>query len=154
MRRSQRSPSNAKVPLTLGALVLAALAFVFGPGLVTSDVATPGSASAPRADAVELVTHPEIGFRSRVELDDHFQKHGAEFGGIGKGEYLRRAQELRDRPLGPGVRETRRDDGVITRFDERSGAFIAFNGNLVIRTFFRPDDGVRYFERQALKEHE
>lgn len=160
-RQSTRShaPTRAKVPLSIGALVLAVLAFVFGPDLVGSEVATPDGASAPRASQVELVTHPEIGFRSRVELDDHFQKHGAEFRAVDgapihKGEYLRRAQELRDRPLGGGVLEKKRQDGVITRFDETSGAFVAFNERLVIRTFFRPDDGVRYFERQALKEHE
>jgi pyocin large subunit-like protein len=149
-RRSARPTPRSKLPLTLGGLVLAVLAVVFGRELVTPS----DSAALPQATDASLITHAEIGFRSRVELDEHFQKHGREFGDIHKGEYLRRAQELRDRPLGGGVLEKQREDGVISRFDETSGAFVAFNENLVIRTFFKPDDGVRYFERQALKEHE
>jgi pyocin large subunit-like protein len=46
-----------------------------------------------------------------------------------------------------------RGDGVITRFDKKSGTFLAFNENRTIRTFFKPDDGVRYFERQLDREH-
>ena len=36
------------------------------------------------------------GFRSRRQLDEHYAKHGAEFGRISEHEYLRLAQELRD----------------------------------------------------------
>lgn len=154
-RRSARPAPRSKLPLTLGGLVLAVLALVFGRDLVAPSDTT---IAPPAADA-SLITHAEIGFRSRVELDEHFEKHGREFGAVDgesmhKGEYLRRAQELRDRPLGGGVLEKKREDGVITRFDTASGAFVAFNERLVIRTFFKPDDGVRYFERQALREHE
>jgi pyocin large subunit-like protein len=38
---------------------------------------------------------------------------------------------------------------VITRFDRASGGFVAFDGDGVIRTFFAPNDGERYFRRQA-----
>ncbi|MBI5364047.1 MAG: hypothetical protein HZA53_12760 [Planctomycetes bacterium] len=87
-------------------------------------------------------------------LNEHFEKHGREFGAITKDEYLRRAQELRDATVGGDVREVVRDDGVASRFDKRTGAFIAFDRDLTIRTFFKPNDGVRYFERQAEREHE
>ena len=42
-----------------------------------------------------------------------------------------------------------RDDGRITRFDRTSGAFLAFDRDGIIRTFFRPNDGEAYFRRQA-----
>ena len=42
-------------------------------------------------------------------------------------EYLALAQALRDRPLGPRVVEAARPDGVVTRFDRDSGAFLAFD---------------------------
>ncbi len=113
-------------------------------------------AAKPRAGAQaadSLVTHPEIGFRSRSAFDEHFRKHGAEFGTITQPEYLRLAQTLRDRPVGGDVLEIVRDDGVAARFDKQSGAFLAFNEDLSLRTFFKPNDGVRYFERQADKDH-
>lgn len=100
-----------------------------------------------------LVEHAEIGFRSRSAFDEHFTKHGSEFGSVTREEYLRLAQELRDRPVGDDVLEIVRDDGVTSRFDKQSGAFLAFNRDLTLRTFFKPNDGVRYFERQAEKDH-
>ncbi len=45
--------------------------------------------------------------------------------------------------------QTVRADGVTTRFDRQTGAFIAYNPNGVIRTFFKPNDGERYYRRQA-----
>lgn len=90
-----------------------------------------------------------VGFRSRARLDEHFAKHGAEFGSITRGEYLRQAQSLRDAPVSATVLEVRRPDGVVSRFDRQSGAFIAFDADGIIRTFFRPNDGEAYFRRQA-----
>ncbi|MBL8979814.1 MAG: hypothetical protein JNM53_15465 [Gemmatimonadetes bacterium] len=93
--------------------------------------------------------HPEIGFRSRTALTEHFAKHGAEFGQITEGEYLRRAQALRDRPAGGEILEARRSDRVVTRFDRGTGDFLAFDPDYTIRTYFRPNDGEAYFRRQA-----
>jgi pyocin large subunit-like protein len=107
-------------------------------------VATPGQGT----PAEPAVTHPEIGFRDPSHLAEHYQKHGAEFGGISESEYLVRAQTLRDRPTGGTIREAVRRDGVITRFDRGSGEFLAFDPDLTIRTFFRPNDGEAYFDRQ------
>lgn len=90
-----------------------------------------------------------VGFRSPRRLDEHYAKHGSEFGQISRAEYLRRAQQLRDAPLGDEILELRRGDGTTSRFDRASGAFIAFDADGTIRTFFRPNDGEAYFRRQA-----
>ena len=42
------------------------------------------------------------GFRSRRLFEEHYAKHGREFGSISPHEYLERAQALRTRP--PAVR--------------------------------------------------
>ena len=89
------------------------------------------------------------GFTNRQHLVEHFEKHGAEFPGLDMAGYLRAAQVLRDAPAGATVLELRRRDGVVTRFDTESGAFLAFNRDRTIRTFFRPNDGEAYFRRQA-----
>jgi pyocin large subunit-like protein len=110
-------------------------------------------------DAVESgaapshVKRPDLGFASRQKLVDHYQKHGREFGTITMEQYLRRARELRDRPAGGAILENERSDGTVTRFDRESGAFIAFNQNGVIRTYFRPADGEAYYRRQLGKRH-
>jgi hypothetical protein len=89
------------------------------------------------------------GFRSHAQLEEHYAKHGAEFGHISLSEYLRLAQELRDAPVGGPILEARRPDGQFSRFDRRRGYFGAYNPGGTIRTFFIPNDGERYFRRQA-----
>ena len=93
--------------------------------------------------------HSNIGFETRRKFLDHYEKHGAEFGSISREEYLRQAQVLRDSPAGGDILEVTRADGVITRFDRKTGAFLAFNRDLTIRTYFKPNDGERYFRRQS-----
>jgi pyocin large subunit-like protein len=94
------------------------------------------------------------GFRSRAQFDEHYAKHGAEFGNISKGEYLRLAQELRDAPVGGPIQEIRRSNSEFSRFDKRRGYFGAYNRDLTIRTFFIPNDGERYFRRQAQRSYD
>lgn len=92
----------------------------------------------------------KVGFTSQRSWQDHFTKHGAEFGDITADEYLARAQALRDAPLSKDVLEiVRESDGVISRFDKKTGGFVAFHEDKTIRTYFRPNDGEAYFRRQA-----
>jgi len=89
------------------------------------------------------------GFRSRAQFNEHYQKHGAEFGRISQAEYLRLAQELRDAPARGPILQAVQRTGVITKFDTVHGYFVAYNPDGTIRTFFIPVDGERYFRRQA-----
>ncbi len=106
-------------------------------------------ARTPATAALSTGFGPSVGFRSKQRLDEHFEKHGAEFGSISKAEYLRQAQALRDAAVGGDVLELRRGDGTVSRFDRSTGSFLAFDDDGIIRTFFRPNDGERYFRRQA-----
>ena len=90
-----------------------------------------------------------VGFVNEQRLEEHYRKHGAEFGNITRLDYLHQAQLLRDTSVGGPVLETVRRDGVTTRFDRQTGAFVAFNHDGTIRTFFKPNDGERYYRRQA-----
>ena len=93
-----------------------------------------------------------VGFRSATRLEEHFRKHGREF----DAPLCRRIPASGAGAAGPArgrrrCSSTYAADGVVTRFDRASGAFIAFGADGVIRTFFRPNDGERYFERQATR---
>jgi pyocin large subunit-like protein len=94
------------------------------------------------------------GFRSRAQFDEHYQKHGAEFGAISKADYLRLAQDLRDAPAGGPILEARRPDGEFSHFDRRHGYFGAYNRDGTIRTFFIPNNGERYFRRQMQRRYD
>jgi pyocin large subunit-like protein len=131
----------------LTAVLAAAAIFVYwtqlgdrGTRVAARDTTTAAPQSRDRAN---------IGFATERRLEEHYDKHGGEFGRITKQDYLRQAQLLRDAQVGGPVLQTVRADGVTTRFDRQTGAFIAFNPNGTIRTFFKPNDGERYYRRQA-----
>ena len=153
-------------PVLLALVLL--LAFTRGSGTNPSASAPPSTGArvaaenasrttAPReadGETGDLPRHPEIGFRDRARLNEHFRKHGREFHAKKASDYLRLAQMLRDRPRGPDVLQFVRNDAVTCRFDRSSGAFIAYNSDGTIRTFFRPNDGEAYFERQKSRAHD
>lgn len=133
---------------------LAALAIFLYWSHVADRGAGEASRNAPVAEARDPSSNgggwgTSVGFADARRLEEHYEKHGAEFGRITKQDYLRQAQLLRDARVGGPILETVRGDGVATRFDKQTGAFIAFNPNGVIRTFFKPNDGERYYRRQA-----
>lgn len=127
----------------MGALGAVAFSYWFDHGTTTAA----SMADTPAPTVAE--TQSSVGFTSERHLDEHYEKHGAEFGNITKQDYLRQAQLLRDAKGGGPVLETVRADKVTTRYDRETGAFIAFNPNGTIRTFFKPNDGERYYRRQA-----
>lgn len=109
---------------------------------------TAQSPPAARPKAPSFV-ETSIGFRDQESLREHYSKHGREFGNVTRDEYLLMAQTLRDTPPdGRQVLVAYRPDGVVSKFSTRSGGFIAYNRDKVIRTYFRPNDGIRYFNRQ------
>ena len=112
--------------------------------------------------AAVAITRPDVGFRSAERLDEHYRKHGREFGSISREEYLRLAQTLRDRParrrgpagraagrrdhpIRPGqrgvrrIRRRRRDPDVLR--PERRGAILPAAGTTMT------DDPIRRFLR-------
>jgi len=118
-----------------------------GERAVARESSPASEAAAPAASSKGWAAR--IGFVNAQRLDEHYEKHGAEFGRVSKQDYLHQAQLLRDASVGGPVLETVRADRVATRYDRQTGAFIAFNPDGTIRTFFKPNDGERYYRRQA-----
>jgi pyocin large subunit-like protein len=165
---ARRPPRRSLTIAILTAIVAAAVSTLMSRGLARTTAGSSTAAPSARMNSAPRTTSPESrdaeagsgaatanarngspGFASRQRLVEHFEKHGGEFPGLTIETYLAAAQQLRDRPVDATVLEVRRRDGVITRFDRSSGAFLAVNRDRTIRTYFRPNDGEAYFKRQA-----
>jgi hypothetical protein len=79
------------------------------------------------------------------QLEHHFAKHGGEMGFASEEDYLRAAQALV--MGGPGVEILERGGDTLF-FKEATGEFAVVSDRNVLRTYFKPDDGRRYWERQ------
>ena len=88
------------------------------------------------------------GFRTPHLLEDHFARFGGQFGPISLQQYLHLAQQLRDAAPNRNILISKRPDGGGSRFDVKHGWFVAYDGDGTLRTFFKPKEGVHYFDRQ------
>lgn len=129
---------------------------VTAPAAVAEPTGIPAPGGIPAAPASPFNAVPPleprptgISFRTPAKFEEHFDKHGREFGDITPVGYLRRAKALRDAPVGGDILELKRADGTFARFDRATGAFLAFDPDGTVLTFFRPNDGEAYFRRQA-----
>lgn len=87
----------------------------------------------------------------RWSLQDHFNRHGADFGAATPNEYAAKAwlflQQAKDEGLPAKLDES---DGTIRVWDGRTHSFAAYNRNFTTKTFFRPESA-DYFKRQPGK---
>jgi pyocin large subunit-like protein len=145
---------NRRTVVTAIVVAMALAASVFLPRLREhhEPPRVPPAIAAFVSPARETTATSAVGFRSRERLEEHYRKHGNEFGDVTEEQYLHLAQELRDRPAGNLVLEGRSPEGHILRYDKASGAFLACDPNGTIRTFFRPRQGERYFRSQIMRE--
>ena len=84
------------------------------------------------------------------ELSKHFGKHAAKwFPPISsEAEYLRRASNLLSSPSGGSILEKVRPNGDILRYNTATNEFAAMASSGTIRTFFRPKNGINYWNMQ------
>ena len=92
--------------------------------------------------------YTKYSFRSKKLFDQHFQKHGSEFGDITQEEYLRLANDLLNSDSDTVLHKTEKEDGDDVFFDTVTGYFLVLSTDGYIRTFFVPDKGIDYFNRQ------
>lgn len=84
-------------------------------------------------------------FRYQDLYDQHYEKHGDEFGNITKEEYLKIANDLFTSD--EALRKTE-SDGDLLFYDVASNTFGVLSEDGYIRTCFKPDDGIAYWNRQ------
>ncbi len=86
-------------------------------------------------------------FRNQGLYDSHYEKHGHEFGNITKEEYLQKANDLINSDS-PDILTKYEDDGDFMYFNKKTDEFLVLAPDGYIRTYFIPDDGIDYWNRQ------
>lgn len=86
-------------------------------------------------------------FRNQSLYDSHYEKHGHEFGNITKEEYLQKANDLINSDS-PDILTKYEDDGDFMYFNKKTDEFLVLAPDGYIRTYFIPDDGIDYWNRQ------
>lgn len=85
-------------------------------------------------------------FRNERYLQEHYDKHGAEFSYNSPEEYLEGANNV---ICAEGVlHKLEAEDGDDVYYLERTNEFVIISTDGYIRTYFKPDDGINYYNRQ------
>lgn len=97
------------------------------------------------ADDTIITTAKTYTFRTNEFFTSHYEKHDEEFGEITKEEYLLNANELINSKSALTKTE---EDGDLIYYDSENNEFLVLSTDGYIRTFFKPDAGMDYFNRQ------
>lgn len=94
----------------------------------------------------EIVYH----FRNEETLNQHFQKHGGEFGSEFGYETAQDYEAGANRVIesSEALHKLEAEDGDDVYYLEATNEFVVVSPQGVIRTYFRPNDGIKYYERQ------
>ena len=85
-------------------------------------------------------------FRNDNLWEEHFIKHGSEFGYSTKEEYLQGANEVVASAYSKHKKEA--EDGDDIYYDTENNEIVFVSEDGYIRTYFKPTDGINYYNRQ------
>lgn len=151
MQKETRKPKY-----TITAIVICILALLTGKPV--SELLIPEEQSATQETVVseqitaseeinsEEATVTDYTFRSKDQLEDHYQKHGIEMGFKSAEEYQQAANRVISNP--DTLHKLEAEDGDDVYFLERTNEFVIVSKAGYIRTYFYPSDGIDYFNRQ------
>jgi pyocin large subunit-like protein len=111
-------------------------------------VDTASGAAAETDDAVsntDSETKETLIFRSFDLLNEHFEKHGRDMGFTSTEEYLAAANEVVHNTASLHKQQS---DGDEVYFLQETDDLVVVSTDGYIRTYFRPSDGIAYYNRQ------
>ena len=89
---------------------------------------------------------PGYRFRSRKHLTDHYKKHGIEMGFDSAQGYEKAAAAVVQNP--DALHKIEAEDGDDVYYLQATNEFVIVSTDGYIRTYFKPNSGIKYFNRQ------
>lgn len=98
------------------------------------------------ASSEEISEYVEYTFKSKKLLNQHYEKHGIDMGFASAEEYEKAASDVINNPDALSKLEKEDGDGVF--YIEDTNEFVILSTEGYIRTYFLPDAGKSYYDRQ------
>lgn len=95
---------------------------------------------------VQASATKEYTFKSASLLQEHFGKHGEEFGYTSTDQYVSGANTVIHSP--DALHKTESKDGDAVYYLQKTNEFVVLSTEGFIRTYFKPDDGIAYYNKQ------
>lgn len=105
------------------------------------------STSAPEVISSEpSIQQTSYKFRNKNLLDQHYEKHGREMGFASAEEYEKAAAAVPNHP--DVLHKIEKEDGDDVYYVEATNEFVIVSTDGYIRTYFNPDRGIDYYNKQ------
>jgi len=98
------------------------------------------------SEEIVVVQNTDYRFRNNKLLEQHYDKHGKDMGFSSAGEYEKAASDVINNPS--ALSKTEAEDGDYIYYIESTNEFVVLSTDGYIRTYFLPDKGRDYFDRQ------
>ncbi len=112
----------------------------------TQSESTPPESSSESEPAESVPEAPQLRFRNQKLLKQHYEKHGIEMGFSSAEEYEKAAATVVSHP--DVLHKTEAEDGDDVYYIESTNEFVVVSTDGYLRTYFNPDRGIDYFNRQ------
>lgn len=99
-----------------------------------------------QSDGAENQAAADYYFRSEKLLSQHYDKHGRDMGFASAAEYEKAASAVINNPA--ALYKTEAEDGDGVYYIEETNEFVVLSTDGYIRTYFLPDSGKNYFDKQ------
>lgn len=121
---------------------------------VPEDISEPDSSTESNIESSEIEPDnsdsvpesAELHFRNAKLLEQHYRKHGIDMGFTSAEEYEKAAAAVVNAP--DVLHKTEAEDGDDVYYIERTNEFVVVSTDGYLRTYFNPDRGKDYFDRQ------
>lgn len=129
-------------------LPLMALFFIFaGCGSYAADPGVPKTDTKVYTQTQEEDSGKEpLHFRNERLLREHYEKHGIDMGFKSAGEYEEAASAAALNP--DALHKKEKEDGDDVYYVKETNEFVIVSPDGYIRTYFLPDSGIRYYNKQ------
>ena len=104
------------------------------------------SEETPEATTEEEIEAKEYHFKNHYRLQDHYEKHGKDMGFPTAEEYEKAASDVVNNRA--ALHKTEKEDGDDVYYIEETNEFVVVSTEGYIRTYFKPDRGIDYYNSQ------
>ena len=153
MKNQNNAKAGRKGLIVLILIILAVLILVFGcnrgeePQEQAAETTTQTTeATVQTEETTTQAAQVTYTFRYNDRLQDHYKKHGRDMGFASPEEYLAAANAVIANP--DALTKTEKEDGDTVYYVEATNEFVVRSTDGYIRTYFCPDGGKKYFDRQ------
>lgn len=107
---------------------------------------TEGQTTSAETSSADEKKNTAYKFRTKKQLEQHYEKHGVDMGFASAAEYEAAASDVINSPDALFKTEAEDSDGVY--YIEATNEFVILSTDGYIRTYFNPSGGKAYFDRQ------